>query len=67
VGLNVQYKPSAGCLGNLVVQNCTLRGGSVEYAINIDGPSSSATLAPGSSIWDDVVVGPPDSLQEKTT
>jgi hypothetical protein len=60
--LNVAYKPEAGCLGELSVSNCTLRAGTVQYPIVVDGVSSTVSLAPNSTIWDDTVVGDPDYL-----
>jgi hypothetical protein len=71
--LNVQYKPVAGCIGELSVTNCTLRAGTVLYSVVIDGATSTVTLDPASTIWDDVTIGNPDfltsedHLQGKTT
>ncbi|KAJ9612887.1 hypothetical protein H2200_002828 [Cladophialophora chaetospira] len=64
--LNVAYKPKAGCVGKLSVTNCTLRAGTVQYPIVIDGPTSTVTLDPNSTIWDDVAVGNPDYLPDET-
>lgn len=61
-GLNIQYKPSAGYEGELVVRNCTLQAGTIRYPVVIDGTSSTIHLKQGSTIWDDVVVGTADSL-----
>ena len=60
--LNIQYKPKVGCSGELTVKNCSLIAGTVLYEVVIDGPTSSVALAPGTTIWDDVVVGRPDYL-----
>lgn len=51
VELDVQYKPSTGCEGELVVKNCTLSAGTVLYSVVIDGASSTISLEPGSTIW----------------
>jgi hypothetical protein len=64
--LNVQTKPKAGCTGNLAVTNCTLRGGSVNYPVVIDGSTSTVSLDPGTTIWDDTVVGDLDALASET-
>ena len=62
VSLHVEYKPEAGEAGELVVKDCDLLGGVVEYPVVVDGPSSTISLKPGSNIWSDVVIGPPDKL-----
>ncbi|KIY01985.1 uncharacterized protein Z520_02123 [Fonsecaea multimorphosa CBS 102226] len=64
--LNVQYKPDPGCAGELSITNCTLRAGTVLYPVIIDGVASTVTFDTGSSIWDDVAVGNPDSLPGET-
>ncbi|KAK5198412.1 hypothetical protein LTR99_007337 [Exophiala xenobiotica] len=65
--LNVQYKPEAGCIGNLTVTNCTLQAGTVRYPIVIDGAASTVTLDPSTTIWDDVVIGNPDFLLDESS
>ena len=60
--LNIQYKPKAGCVGESTVINCSLTAGTVLYKVVINGPASSIALAPGTTIWDDIVVGKPDYL-----
>ena len=62
VSLGVAYKPEAGCSGKLSVTNCTLKAGTVQYPIVVDGPSSTVSLENGSTIWDDVKVGEADFL-----
>ena len=62
--LNIEYKAKAGCLGELTVKNCSLTAGTVLYDVVIDGPASTIALAPGTTIWDDIVIGPPDYLYE---
>ena len=61
--LNIQYKPEIGCTGELIVRNCSLAAGTVAYDVVIDGPSSTISLAPGTTVWNDTRVGPPDFLQ----
>jgi hypothetical protein len=56
IGLNIQYKKSPECYGNLVVQNCTLRSATVQYPVIINGNDSTVTLDPASTIYDDVVM-----------
>lgn len=60
IGLNIQYKNSPACYGDLVVQNCTLRSATVQYPVVINGNDSTITLDPASTIYDDVVtkIGP---------
>jgi hypothetical protein len=60
--LHIEYKPSAGAEGELEVRDCTLRGGAVEYPIVVDGLSSTVSLTPKSTIWNDTVIGPPDQI-----
>ncbi|KIW13119.1 hypothetical protein PV08_08306 [Exophiala spinifera] len=64
--LNVQTKPEAGCTGNLAVTNCTLTAGTVDYPIAIDGDAGTVSLEPGTTIWDDTVVGDLDALSAET-
>ena len=52
IGLNIQYKNSPACYGDLVVQNCTLRSATVQYPVTINGNDSTITL----TIYDDVVM-----------
>ena len=61
--LDVQYKPEIGCTGELIVGNCSLAAGTVAYDVVIDGPSSTISLAPGTTIWNDTIIGRPDYLQ----
>ena len=63
--LIIQFKPSAGCEGELVVRNCTLKAGTMLYPVTIDGGSSTIQLRQGTTIWDDVIVGAADSLPEE--
>ena len=56
ISLNVQYKKTSDCSGNLVVRNCTLQYAIVEYPVIIDGNQSTISLDPSSSIHDDTVV-----------
>jgi hypothetical protein len=60
--LGVVYQPEQGCNGTLSVTNCTLLAGTVKYPVVLNGAGSTIALASGSSIWDDVTVGTPDSL-----
>ena len=63
--LDVQYKAdkdSDECSGMLTARNCSLAAGTVAYDVVIDGPSSTISLAPGTTIWNDTIVGPPDYL-----
>ena len=64
VQVGAQIKNTRGCLGNLLVRNCTLVAATVQYAVELT--SSTASLANGTTIWDDIVVGPlvNDSLTE---
>lgn len=62
---NVVYKPDAGCIGELIVTNCSLRAGTVQYSILINGPASTVPLNPETSIWDDKPIGDPDSLNHE--
>jgi hypothetical protein len=55
ISLNIQYKDSAPCSGELTVKNCSLRAATVRYDTVIDGNKSTITLAPGTSMFDDVV------------
>lgn len=55
IGLNIQYKNSPECYGDLVVQNCTLRSATVQYPVVINGNDSTIALDPASTIYDDVV------------
>ncbi|KAJ9632841.1 hypothetical protein H2204_007571 [Knufia peltigerae] len=64
--LDVQTKPEAGCTGNLAVTNCTLTAGTVDYPIVIDGDAGTVSLDPGTTIWDDTVVGGTDALSSET-
>lgn len=64
--LNVQTKPEAGCTGSLAVTNCTLTAGTVDYPIVIDGDAGTVSLDPGTTIWDDTVVGGLDALSSET-
>lgn len=54
--LNVQYKGEAACSGDLTVQNCSLYASTVQYPVVIDGNSSTITLDPRSTMFDDVVM-----------
>ena len=60
--LDIQYKPEIGCTGELIVRNCSLAAGTVAYDVVIDGPSSTISLAPGTTVWNDTIIGPPDLL-----
>ena len=60
--LNIQYKLKAGCDGESIVKKCSLSAGTVLYEVVIDGPGSSVALAPGTTIWDDTIIGKPDYL-----
>ena len=60
--LDIEYKPEIGCTGDLIVRNCTLAAGTVAYDVLIDGPSSTISLAPNTTVWDDTIIGPADYL-----
>lgn len=51
--LGVQYKGTEDCRGTLVVRNCTFQPATVTYPVSIDGNTSSISLAPGTTIFDD--------------
>ncbi|KAL8787562.1 MAG: hypothetical protein Q9213_002124 [Squamulea squamosa] len=55
--LGVQYKGTTDCVGTLVVRNCTFRPATVTYPIVINGNSSSVSLAAGTTMSDDKLVG----------
>ena len=65
--LGIQYKSDIGCAGHLVVRNCSLTVGTMGYDVVIDGRTSTISLAPESTIWDDVAIGPSDNLTATTT
>lgn len=56
LSLEVVFKNTPGCSGDLVVRNCSLRTTTVQYPIVIDGNRSTIALEPSSDIFDDVVV-----------
>ena len=49
-------KNTPGCLGNLLVSNCTLVAATVQYSVELT--SSTVSLANGTTMWDDIVIGP---------
>ena len=55
INLTVQYKDTTSCDGNLVLRNCTLLAGTVDYPVTINGNKSTIELKSGSSIFDDRV------------
>lgn len=55
--LGVQFKETADCVGTLVVRNCTFTPATVTYPISINGNSSSISLAAGTTMSDDKLVG----------
>ncbi|CAK3922780.1 Hypothetical predicted protein [Lecanosticta acicola] len=56
VSLNIQYKNTAPCTGNLIVKNCTLQAATVRYPIVIDGQTSTISLDSSTDIFDDEVL-----------
>lgn len=52
----VSFKAQTGCIGNLVQRTCTLVAAIVEYPVQVR--PNSIVLSPGSTIWDDVQIGP---------
>ena len=56
VQVGAQIKNTRGCLGNLLVRNCTLVAATVRYAVELT--SNTASLANGTTMWDDTVIGP---------
>ena len=54
--VGAQLKNTHGCLGNLLVRNCTLVAATVQYSVELT--STTASLARGTTIWDDTIVGP---------
>ncbi|MCJ1340724.1 hypothetical protein MMC09_006020 [Bachmanniomyces sp. S44760] len=70
ISLNVQYKDTSACFGNLNVQNCSLRSALVSYPVIIDSNKSSISLDPASTIFDDQVsniIIPDDNLMQGPT
>ena len=69
--VEVRYKRTADCVGNIVVQDCTLQNAIVDYPVTIDGNQSTISLAARSSIWDDVVKSivtiPPENWASNST
>ena len=65
ISLNVQYKDSTACNGDLVVKNCSLRAATVQYPVIIDNNNSSISLDPSTTIFDDIV-GPIQSIPLET-
>jgi hypothetical protein len=55
VGIGVQFKATPDCDGNLTIHNCTLTPAIVDYPVIIDGKTSTITLDPSSTIFDDTV------------
>lgn len=53
--IGTQIKEQTGCLGDLLVTNCTLNPATVEYQVELT--SSSISLAPGTTIWNDTIIG----------
>jgi hypothetical protein len=58
VRIGVQFKATSDCDGNLTVHNCTLTPAIVDYPVIIDGNTSTITLDPSSTIFDDTVESP---------
>lgn len=56
VALDIQYKDSAPCAGDLVVKNCTLQAATVRYPVIIDGQTSTISLDPKTDVFDDEVL-----------
>ena len=63
--LNVVYKPDAGCVGELILTNCNLTAGPVQYSVLVDGPGSTISLDPATTTQDDKPIGDPDSLDRE--
>lgn len=57
ISLNVQYKSTPACSGDLIVKQCSLREATVEYPVIVDSNQSTITLDPHSTIFDDAVGG----------
>lgn len=55
ISVNVAYKPDRGCVGRLIVRNCTLSPAVVRYNVLIDGNASTISLPTNSSIYDDEI------------
>jgi hypothetical protein len=55
ISLNVEYKPDPGCVGRLIVRNCTLSPAIVQYKVLIDGNASTISLPANSNIYDDEI------------
>ena len=55
VQVGAQIKNARGCLGNLLIRNCTLVAATVQYPVELT--PSTVSLADGTTIWDDIVVG----------
>ncbi|PMD37659.1 hypothetical protein L207DRAFT_493212 [Hyaloscypha variabilis F] len=57
LSLNIQYKPDAGCAGQLLVRNCTLSPATVQYSAIINGNQKTISLPANSTFNDDVIQG----------
>lgn len=60
MSLNIQYKDTSDCAGNLIVRNCSLTSTTVGYPVIINGNKSTITLDPNSTIFDDIVEAQPN-------
>lgn len=55
ITIDVEFKPDPGCESRLIVRNCTLSPATVQYNVLIDGNTSTISLPPDSSIYDDKI------------
>ncbi|PIB03011.1 hypothetical protein CB0940_11874 [Cercospora beticola] len=56
MNLDIQYKDNSDCEGVLMVQNRALQAATVEYPVIIDGNSSTISLDPKTTLYDDKVL-----------
>lgn len=56
LSLDVIFKDTSPCKGQLAVRSCTLRTATVQYPVTISGNKSTISLDPNSDIFDDVIV-----------
>ena len=60
IHLNIQYKDTQACDGQLQIRNCTLQAATVEYPVLVNGNQSTIELAPASTMFDDNVLNMTD-------
>ena len=65
--LGVQLKDRHACDGELQIRNCTLQAAVADYPVIISENKSTIELAPGSSIFNDVIPNAPEVIYNTTT